>query len=235
IGYMFTAVTGNTLSLPIMIVVCALFSLLVGYIAYRGITGSTVTAFALNVIQLVALVFFSVLAIAYRLKNPDGVSPWAVSVGIDVMLPHSMRGVLIQSTIAILVFVGFESCTALAAETHDPKKNIPRAVILSLIIQGLIAYMFEYFAAGLMVSEKLTATDAAGKLLTGMDAAAASSAPIGDMSVLVGTGLLGGIGFGFMMSIAVTVGLAILGTTLSCFNTAVRVSYAMAQDQEMPE
>ena len=35
--------------------------------------------------------------------------------------------------------------------------------------------------------------------------------------------------------VAVTVFLAILGTTLSCLNTAVRVSYAMAQDKEMPE
>ncbi len=34
---------------------------------------------------------------------------------------------------------------------------------------------------------------------------------------------------------AITVALAILGTTLSCINTAVRVSYAMAKDEEMPE
>ena len=68
-----------------------------------------------------------------------------------------------------------------------------------------------------------------------MDAAAASSAPIGDMALQLGNSLLGGIGFGLMMTIAVTVGLAILGTTLSCLNTAVRVSYAMAQDEEMPE
>jgi len=39
--------------------------------------------------------------------------------------------------------VGFESCTAFAAETIDPK-NIPRAVVVSLIIQGLIAYTFEF-------------------------------------------------------------------------------------------
>jgi basic amino acid/polyamine antiporter, APA family len=68
-----------------------------------------------------------------------------------------------------------------------------------------------------------------------MAAAAASSAPIGDMAILVGNALLGGIGFGLMISIGVTVAIAILGTTLSCLNTAVRVSYAMAQDEEMPE
>jgi len=235
LGYMYTALTGGTLSLPIMVGICVVFSVVTGYIAYRGITGSTLTALILNIIQLVSLVLFSVLAIVYRMKNPEAATTWAFSGAADVMLPHSFHGVLVQSTIAILVFVGFESCTALAAETHDPHKNIPRAVVLSLVIQGLLAYMFEYFATGLMISEKLTGTDASGKVLTAMDAAAASSAPIGDMAVLVGNSLLGGIGFGFMMTIAVTVAMAILGTTLSCFNTAVRVSYAMAQDQEMPE
>jgi amino acid transporter len=150
-------------------------------------------------------------------------------------MPHSFTGVMVQSTIAILVLVGFESCTALAAETKDPSKNIPRAVILSLVVQGLMAYFFEYFAASFMVSEKLAGTDASNAAVTGMAAAAASSAPIGDMAILVGNALLGGIGFGLMISMAITVAIAIFGTTLSCLNTAVRVSYAMAQDDEMPE
>ena len=55
------------------------------------------------------------------------------------------------------------------------------------------------------------------------------------MAILLGNTILGGIGFGLMVSIAVTVVIALLGTTLSCLNTAVRMSYAMAQDQEMPE
>jgi APA family basic amino acid/polyamine antiporter len=61
-----------------------------------------------------------------------------------------------------------------------------------------------------------------------MAAAATSAAPIGDLAILIGPRL-------FMISIAVTVVLALLGTTLSCINTAARVSYAMAKDREMPE
>lgn len=160
------------------------------------------------------------------------------------MKPHSIQGILIQSTIAILILVGFESCTAFAAETKDPKRNIPKAVIISLVIQGLFAYLIEYFAAGFMVSEKLVGTvaveatanaPATTAAVTGMAAAAASSAPLGDMAVLIGNSMLGGIGFGLMITMALTVALAIFGTTLSCLNTAVRVSYAMAQDKEMPE
>src|SRR5216117_1976532 len=222
LGYIYQQLTGATLSWTSLAIIAALFAALNGYIAMRGVNGSTMTALVINVVQLTTLVLFSCLAIYYRLNNPEHATGWAFSGGWDVDLPHSLTGVLIQSTIAILILVGFESCTAFAAETKDPKKNIPRAVILSLVIQGLFAYMFEYFAAGYMVSEKLAGADS-------------TSAAIGDMAILVGNSVLGGIGFGLMVSIAVTVGLAILGTTLSCLNTAVRVSYAMAQDKEMPE
>jgi len=148
IGYIVTAVTGATLPVTALIAIAVAFAVLNGFIAVRGVTGSTMTSIVINVVQLTTLVIFSVLAIYYRLTNPQGVSEWGFSGGWDVVMPHSLTGVLIQSTLAILILVGFESCTAFAAETKDPKKNIPRAVILSLVIQGLLAYLFEYFAAG---------------------------------------------------------------------------------------
>ncbi len=235
VGYLYQQLTGGTLSTGALVGFCVFFAILTGYIAMRGVSGSTMTSIVINVIQLTTLVVFSCLAIYYRLTNPDHATQWAFHGGGDVMMPHSLQGVLIQSTIAILILVGFESCTAFAAETKNPHKNIPRAVVLSLIVQGLFAYLFEYFAAGFMVSEKLAGTDATGAAVSGMAAAAASSAPLGDMAVLVGNSVLGGLGFGLMITIAVTVMLALLGTTLSCLNTAVRVTYAMAQDEEMPE
>jgi amino acid transporter len=239
IGYMVTAITGIVLTNVALTVIAVLFALLCGYVAFRGVTGSTMTSIVINVVQLTTLVIFSILAIIYRMKNPEGATQWAFSGSWDVMRPHSLQGILIQSTIAILILVGFESCTAFAAETKDPKKNIPKAVIISLVIQGLFAYLIEYFAAGFMVSEKLVASttgpDGAAATVTGMAAAAASSAPLGDMAILLGNSLLGGLGFGLMITMALTVALAIFGTTLSCLNTAVRVSYAMAQDKEMPE
>lgn len=223
--------TINTLG---QILIAVVFAILVGFIAYRGVSGSTLTALVINVIQLVALVGFSILAIAFRLINPlhaHFVFPSAASV----VLPHSLPGVLFQATIAILILVGFESCTAFGAEALNPKRDVPRAVILALIIQGLVAYLFEYFSANFAISDALVGKASDGSVIKGFDAAAASSAPIGDLIRLVGDSLLGGIGFGLMVVIAITVALAILGTTLSAMNTGVRVTYAMAQDAEMPE
>ena len=69
-----------------------------------------------------------------------------------------------------------------------------------------------------------------------MQSAAGSAAPIGDMMIIVGDALLGqGHGKYFMLAEAVTVFLALIGTTLSCMNTGARVTYAMGKDDEAPE
>ena len=216
-----------------IILACA-FSALVGFIAMRGITGSTTASIVINVIQLTALIVFSILAILFRVKNPLGVSPtgWYHPAATSIVLPHNLAGMLFQSTIAMLILVGFESSTALSAEARNPKRDIPRGVILSLAIQGLFAYLFEYFAANYALSDKLVSADGT---LKGIAAAAASGAPIGDMAVQIGNAFLGGNGFAFMLVIALTVVIAILGTTLAAMNTGVRISFAMAQDSEMPD
>jgi amino acid transporter len=214
--------------------IAVIFSVVVGFIAVRGITGSTNLAIAINVIQLVSLVGFSILAILFRLKNPLHATQWAHPHAMSIVFPHSLGAMLFQSTIAILILVGFESSTSLAGEAINPKKDIPRGVILSLVIQGLFAYLLEYFAANFAVSEKLINVAADGTKTTGMAAVAASSAPIGDMIRLIGDSMLHGNGFMLMIVVAATVGLAVLGTTLAAMNTAVRISFAMAQDKEMP-
>lgn len=232
IGY-FLGQFGINVGTPGLMVIAILFAVLVGSIAVRGISGSTLTSFVINVVQLTTLALFAVLAVVYRFVNPGGAT-FAHPSAASIVLPHNFTHVLLQSSVAILILVGFESCTALGAEAKNPKAHVPKAVLLSLAIQGLFAYLIGYFASNYMVTDKLTAV-VDGKTVTGMDAMAASSAPLGDMIKLAGDSLLGGLGFPLMVVMAFSVALAVLGTTLACMNTAVRVSYAMAQDKEMPE
>src|SRR6266446_7552720 len=69
IGYIYQQFTGATLSWTSLAIIAALFAALNGYIAMRGVNGSTMTALVINVIQLTTLVLFSCLAIYYRLNN----------------------------------------------------------------------------------------------------------------------------------------------------------------------
>ena len=114
--------------------------------------------------------------------------------------------------------------TSMGEEARNAKRDIPRAVLLSLFIQGVVCYLIEYFCAGFFLNPGYTATNAA------------ASEPIGDMMVIVGTWLFGSptAGWWFMFIQAITVFLALIGTTLSCINTGARVTYAMGRDDEVP-
>jgi amino acid transporter len=224
---------GLTIGLLPEMLIAVGFAVVVGFIAYRGVSGSTMTSLVINVIQLTALVLFSLGAIWYRVANPDKTEFVWPSVSA-VIMPKNVLNTLMQATIAILILVGFESCTAFAAEAKNPRRDVPRAVIIALVVQGLFAYLIEYFAANFAIGSTLSSTAADGSTLVGLDAAAVSSAPMGDLIQVIGDSL-GGIGFGLMVVTALTVALAILGTTLSAMNTGVRITFAMAQDSEMPE
>ena len=143
----------------------------------------------------------------------------------SVIAPHGFNFMFIQACIAILILVGFESVTAMGEEAKNAKRDVPRAVLLSLGIQGLVCYLIEYFAANYLLHNGYT---------IGM--AGASGAPIGDMMVIVGTWLFGSYAAGkaFMLVQAFTVFLALIGTTLSCLSTGARVTYAMGRDEEVP-
>jgi amino acid transporter len=271
-----------------MALIAIVTSFAVAYIAYRGANASTNLNLGINIIQITALVIFSVLALHYRAAHPAGssglqfdsttgasydyqfktTSQMVAGVATDVIvrdansvpqplldangqpLPfkvdyserdasgnflahptkssvvgvHHMSWVLIQATVAILILVGFESVTSMGGEAKNATRDIPIAVILSLLIQGS-CYLFEYYAAAYYLNSGYT-----------MQSASGSAAPIGDMMIVVGDALLGpGHGRIFMLAEAFTVFLAIFGTTLSCMNTAARVTYAMGKDDEAGE
>jgi amino acid transporter len=299
---------------------CIIFAFCVAYIAFRGVTGTTAVNVVINIIQISALLVFSVMAIGYRSQHPQGSTAYHLSNGVavtyqvaqevvkddkgvpqpvladgkptldkdgkpvyqmqdmkdeksgdpigadkdgkpvkdpklaapftidykdgaiskddkgvetfnyhatasSVVAPHGFNFLFIQAAIAILILVGFESVTAMGEEAKHPKKDIPRAVLLSLVIQGAVCYLIEYFAANYMLNNGYT-----------MPNAGASGAPLGDMMVIVGTWLFGSAAAGkaFMLVQAFTVFLALIGTTLSCLNTGARVTYAMGRDEEVP-
>lgn len=281
--------TASDPGLPFTAAVAVVFSLGVAWIAHRGVTGATSVNIAINVIQITALVVFSVMLLSYRVSHKPGSTglqwdatsaasypyqfattsqtvngqatdvitrdangipqpkldaagkpvpftvdyPASDSAGAFVSHPtaksvigvHNFGWMFVQATVAILILVGFESCTALGGEAKNAKRDIPIAVITSLLVQGAFCYLFEYFCANYFLNSGYP-----------MGYAQASSAPIGDMMIMVGDAIFGpGHGRTFMLIEAFTVFLALIGTTLSCLNTGARVTYAMGKDQEVPE
>ena len=271
-----------------MMAVAIFFSFAVAYIAYRGVNGSTAVNIAINVIQISALLVFSVAALSYRINHPAGSHarqfdaqtsasyeyefatqsqmvngqatdvivrdangipqpkldasgkpvPYTISYpekdssgtflshpsASSVVKMHNFGWMFAQACVAILILVGFESVTSMGGEAKNAKRDVPIAVVTSLLVQGCFCYLFEYFAANYVLNSGYTNAMAGG-----------SAAPIGDLMVLVGDTLFNGHGRAFMLIEAATVFLALIGTTLSCMNTAARVTYAMGKDNEMPD
>lgn len=232
-GYLWSTITGHTLSFPVLAVIAVLFAALAGYIAFRGITGSTNTALAITVIQLVAIVAFTIFAVYFRMTHPA--LAYAHASAASILLPHSLMNVIYQSTIAILLLVGFESVTALGSEAINPDRDIKRGVLISLAIQACVAYMAQYFAANFVVAgQTIQAKTAAGHVLTGYAAAAIDSAPIGTMLKTMVNTVFGGAGTAVAVFFSLTVLLALVGTTLACLNAGVRITFSMARDKEVP-
>jgi APA family basic amino acid/polyamine antiporter len=275
---------------PMFMMACAIvFSYGVAYIAQRGVTGSTAVNVAINVIQISALLIFSVMALSYRINHPAGTvaqqfdsasgdsytyqfltqkqtvngaatdvivrdaagvpKPLLDSAGKPVPFTisypehddkgnflshptagsvigiHSFGWMFVQANLAILILVGFESVTAMGGEAKNAKRDVPIAVITSLLVQGAFCYLIEYFASNYVLNSGYT-----------MQTATGSAAPIGDLMIMVGNTIFGpGNGRTFMLIEAFTVFLALIGTTLSCINTGARVTYAMGKDDEVPE
>ncbi len=55
-----------------MMAIAIVFSFAIAYIGYRGVNGSTSVNIAINVIQISALIVFSVMALGYRANHPAG-------------------------------------------------------------------------------------------------------------------------------------------------------------------
>ena len=144
---------------------------------------------------------------------------------MSVVTPHGFSFSFIQACVAILILVGFESVTSMGEEAKNAKRDIPRAVLLSLAIQGLVCYLIQYFAANYFLHNAYPMSTAKG-----------ATAPIGDMMQMVGAYFFGSAnaGWWFMIVQAFSVFLALIGTTLSCLSTGARVTYAMGRDEEVP-
>ena len=186
IGYIVGSVAPNSMNPgipgPVFMALIAIISAYaIAWIAYRGVSSAPPTVnLAINIIQWIALLFFSALAISYRLGHPAGSMGLALDgtskvlsysltgdtpahpSALSVILPHNFNWMMLQATIAILLLVGFESITSLGEEAKDPKKDIPRGVLLSITIQCVIMYLIEYFAANYFMNSAYSLTDAKG-------------------------------------------------------------------------
>src|SRR6185369_16690869 len=103
-GYVMGQLLPDTFSAAVpsplfMILFCVVFAFGVAWIAYNGVGGTTAVNALVNVVQISALIVFSVMAIAYRVQHPEGSRGFTLDPDgkpIDVVLKVDAKGTHIK-------------------------------------------------------------------------------------------------------------------------------------------
>ena len=133
------------------IIFSALFTAGAMFMMFRGVAVSTKLAGFFFAFELIVLL---VVSIAVLIKNGGHLS--SVPFQPSKVL-HGFSGLGLAFPLSIYLFIGWENSAALAEETTNPRRNVPRAVFLSIALMAatylLVAYAtvsgFHYSATAL--------------------------------------------------------------------------------------
>ena len=125
--------------------------------------------------------------------------------------PYGFAGIAIAFVLIFFAFIGFEDMANVAEEVKNPKKTIPRAIILSVLISGILYILVSLAVVRVINWEEL----------------ATSSAP---MAMVAERGL-GSEAHIILSSIAL---FAITNTVLITLVAGSRIFYGMAREKVFP-
>jgi amino acid transporter/nucleotide-binding universal stress UspA family protein len=189
----------------------AVIALVFGYINFRG---ASETGKIGNIVTLTKIVILGVF-VAFGLQITFGRSDWTAA--FSPFLPNGWAGVVQAMGLTFIAFQGFEVISQASEEIRNPKKNIPLAVFLSLLIVVPIYLLVAFASLGAVVPDGLTPWNylALKKEIALVDVA---------KTFFVGGGVM--LLFGGIIS------------TMSALNATVysssRVAFAMGRDRNFP-
>jgi len=180
-------------------------TVVLGGIAGWGMQQSAWSAAIMTVLSVLGLVW--VLVVAFSAIE-------ITRIDLDDLLPPlntaAWSGIFVGGFLAFYAFVGFEDMVNVAEEVHHPKRTIPRAIFIALVISTLL-YTLVAFAAVFTLP---------------IDELQSSRAPLVDMMAAQGKGAEKGIAILSLMSV--------VNGALVQVIMASRVLYGMARHDLAP-
>ena len=130
-------------------------------VLFFGVRISTKVQLALALVSMAVVLIFFISVIA-QVGSDNSLKAFNPSSS-----PNGMSGVLFGVLFAVLLFVGFETAANLAEETAEPKRNIPRAILISVVAAGIFYVIAAYAqVAGFGFDVGKIAENAAAPLFT---------------------------------------------------------------------
>lgn len=120
-------------------------------LVYRGVRISTEAGVILGAFEIVVFLALAVTLIIAAGSN-NTLSVFNPNTGNS----HGLGSVFAGMVYTVLAFIGFEAALPLAEETRDPRRTIPRAVLLSCVLIGIF-YLICYYGATVYFGPNLAA------------------------------------------------------------------------------
>ncbi len=181
------------------------------YVNYRGVSQTGTTGALLTLGQTLILAFIALVGIGTALYDPERLA------NFKPFLPHGWSMLLVTMGFTYVAFEGFEVIAQTGDEAVEPRRNLPKAMLYSILIVVLI-YVGVSFAS-------LVAVKGVGE------------------PAWVWIGKFGAKGFGQAVSRLLPWGglvttIAVIFASTSALNatiySATRVSYALGRDRMLP-
>ena len=190
---------------PTPVVLFAVSALACWYIAYQDIRISSILTLVLECLSVLCILSLAAIVLFKRGFSVDTSQLALHGVGV--------HGLSLAVVACIFSLVGFESATALGGEARNPLRNVPRAVLWSLILTGLFMVFMGYV--------EVFGTRHSGTPLSSI------AAPLNVISASYGVSY-------FKIPLSLGAMISFFSLSLSCLNAGSRIIYPMGQHLVFP-
>lgn len=109
----------------------------------------------LVILKFSAMILFLAIGIFYI--KPDHWTPFSPFGFGGLLTGHT--GIMAGASLMFFAFLGYESISVAVDETHDPQKNIPRGIILSLLLVTIFYVVITLVLTGIIPYTNLNVND----------------------------------------------------------------------------
>ncbi len=132
-----------------------IINLLITYLVYRGVKESRNFSNAMVILKLIIVLLVIFVGGYVIFQNGLSVNWHPVNAaGVKSFMPNGFSGVMGAVSGVFFAYIGFDAVSVLAEESKNPQRDLPRGMILSLIICTIIYIVLALVLTGAVVYSK---------------------------------------------------------------------------------
>ena len=126
-----------------------IINFLITWLVYRGIKESRNFSNVMVILKL-AVVALIIIVGGYLVFSNGLTANWtpANDAGTKAFMPNGFSGVMLAVSSVFFAYIGFDAVSVLAEESKNPQKDLPRGMILSLVICTIIYILLTLVLTG---------------------------------------------------------------------------------------